>query len=365
MTAPVKEILRRPVPLAADHFTSLTRTPWAGTEIARRYKSGLVPAGTPIGEAWEFSCDPSFPSTLAGQELSLPGLVQADPVGVLSPALAGDRHCNILVKLLNAGDALSLQVHPTDEDPGLGADECGKPESWYILHCEEGAGLYLGFSRSVEPEELRRLLLAEDDRARDVLQFVPVRPGDYFEIAPGIPHGIGPGITLLEPQRIRRGKSGKTYRLWDWGRRYDEDGLPASQGKPRSLHLEESLALIDPRHQWGPDFVDGLRRQPGITHPDAGHTWLAFPENDDYQLHILRWSGPGKDLHLKVDDGYGVLIPLSGNGELQGRAGPGIPVRTGHPLLLPYAAMPMVWTPGNGGEWAVLIPRGAKLSLRA
>ena len=109
-----------------------------------------------------------------------------------------------------------------------------------------------------------------------------------------------------------------------------------------------------------PEIVsDGTRTE----NPDARHTWSAFPSNDDYQLHVVRWSGPGGDLGLKVENGYGVLIPLRGDGKLAGQAGPGTPVLTGHPLLLPYAAMPMVWTPGNAGEWAVLIPRGANLVL--
>ena len=146
--------------------------------------------GSRIGEAWEFSCDPDFPSTLPGHNISLPELVQAMPEAVLSP---GQAHTGveILVKLLNAGDELSLQVHPADDDPNLSDVECGKPESWYILHAEEKAGIYLGFSKPVARDELRAMLLAGDDSARSVLQFVEVEPGDYFEIEPGVPHAIG------------------------------------------------------------------------------------------------------------------------------------------------------------------------------
>ena len=82
-------------------------------------------------------------------------------------------------------------------------------------------GLYIGFDNAISKEKLESLL-RDGDKAKATLKFVEVKAGDYFEIEPGVTHAIGPGVTLLEPQRIIKGQSGKTYRLWDWGRKYDE-----------------------------------------------------------------------------------------------------------------------------------------------
>src|SRR5437588_36186 len=106
-----------PVLLSADRFTSLAKTPWAGLTIGNKFKELCVPKykGQKIGESWEFSCDPSFPSLLPDGKTSLIDFVAAHPEKVLSPGLARrqtEPSCEILVKFLNAAEPLSLQVHP-------------------------------------------------------------------------------------------------------------------------------------------------------------------------------------------------------------------------------------------------------------
>src|SRR4051812_6984639 len=100
MHPPTPEILTRgPVPLAADNFTPLARTPWAGDEIGQRYKARVSGAyGARIGESWEFSCDPAFPSRVRETGETLLSLIEAHPEAVLSRA--GPRACEVLVKLL-------------------------------------------------------------------------------------------------------------------------------------------------------------------------------------------------------------------------------------------------------------------------
>ena len=200
--------LSKPLLLRPDNFLPLARTPWAGSTIAAKYKSDLVPesAGKKIGEAWEFSCDPSFPSKLKDYPVTLSELFLARAPEIFGPANS-DKRCELLVKLINASDPLSVQVHPRDDDPDLKSNECGKPESWYVLDAEPGAGIYLGFSRKMSRDELRQGLLSGN--SRELLQFVAVKPGDYFEIEPGVAHCVGPGVTLLEPQRVVEGLSGK------------------------------------------------------------------------------------------------------------------------------------------------------------
>ena len=121
-------------------------------------------------------------------------------------------------------------------------------------------------------------MLEKDEDLRPVLQFVPVKPGDYFEIQPGVPHAIGPGLVLLEPQRIVFGKSGKTYRFWDWGRRYDEHGrVDQAHGKARPLHVAEALRIINPMKQVGDNFVSALRRQSVLKKPLDGLSCFLYP----------------------------------------------------------------------------------------
>ncbi|WP_159455601.1 type I phosphomannose isomerase catalytic subunit [Pseudobacteriovorax antillogorgiicola] len=338
-----------PVLLSFDQFTPLRRTPWAGTNISKMFKADLVPSAvdTPIGESWEFSCDPAYPSKILSTGQLLADFVREHSDQVLSPKLSASSKgaCEILVKLLNAASPLSLQVHPEDGDPNLGPKECGKPESWLVLHAEPGAGIYVGFSRSLDKDELRKVLL-DGDRAKDVLQFVPVKPGDYFEIKPGVPHAIGPGVTLLEPQRIFPGKSGKTYRMWDWGRKYDNQGRLDPNGEPRPLHVDEALRIIDPENQVGMKFVRSTM--------EAFHTIgldesiiHQYPKNDHYQVHHI-FKEDDEPIRLAVADGYGVFLSCEGRFKLKEAVSVGV----GQPVLLPHQAMPLSM---SGRGQAVLV----------
>lgn len=359
----VHELFHHPIPLTPDRFTPLARTPWAGAVIGEKYKKNLVPgvAGHMIGESWEFSCDPAFPSQVSGLECSLPELVARDPVAVLSPELVrrGVTTCEILLKLINAAEPLSLQVHPDDADPALKPGECGKPESWLVLDREPGAGLYLGFSRAISKDLLRQIL-QDGDKARGVLQFVPVEPGDYFDLSPGVPHAIGAGVTLLEPQRIRAGFSGKTYRLWDWGRRYDAHGRQDPQGQPRELHVEESLRIIDPERQVGPDYLATIRRQPHVKELSPALTAWIYPENSYYQL--VRFKSSGAESHtFSMQSGYGAALVLHGEVQIKGRGGRAVRGQQGQPLLLPFASWPLTLEFKPGADLAIVVPSGAGL----
>ncbi len=351
--------------LSPDRFTPLARTPWAGERIFERYKRHIVTGATSkaIGEAWEVSCDPDFPSHVLGPNQDLLSLIQKDPENLLSPAYLKRKGatCEILVKLLNAASPLSVQVHPTDEDPCLKAHECGKPESWLVLEAESGAGLYLGFSKAIGKGALRKLLEADAD-LRPYLQFVPVKVGDYFEIQPGVPHAIGPGVTLLEPQRVLLGKSGKTYRFWDWGRRYRADGsLDMVAGKPRELHIEEGLRLIEPEQQVGEAFVDALRRKPEIF-TFAGRAEIRrYPANPYYQVLTVKLEA-GCSLSWSIKDGFAALISLSGRFHCVSSDGEKVTYSQGEPGFLPYAAFPLRVEAQEASEWSLIIPTGSQLN---
>ncbi len=359
--------LSQAMKLSPDLFTPLTRTPWAGRLIGPLYKKDILPASVhePVGEAWEVSCDPDFPSQVLGHDVSLLELIQQKPEAMLSPEYVQEHgvNCEILIKLLNADDPLSVQVHPEDNDPNLKAEECGKPESWLVLHAEPGAGLYLGFSRPISTQELGRMLEKDED-LRPILQFVPVKPGDYFEIEPGVPHAIGPGLVLLEPQRILFGKSGKTYRFWDWGRRYDEHGrVDQLKGKSRPLHVTEALRIIKPKEQVGEAFVSTLRRQAMTEKPVEGLQVLTFPANDYYQVIRLNMQ-PRASFLVEIQKGFGTLVSLAGRFICQGLHGHPQRFIGGEPGFIPHQAMPMIMRAEDESSGVLVIPKDAELRLK-
>jgi mannose-6-phosphate isomerase len=201
---------------------------------------------------------PEFPAQLV-DGTPLLEWIQRDPQLTL-----GDEHRHgrsataLLVKLLDTADALSVQIHPSDDYTGLAVGECGKPEAWYIVEREEGAGLYLGFRRGTTEREVRETL-RNGGSLVDLLRFVPVEPGDFFLIDAGTPHAIGAGLVLVEPQHVVPGMRGVTYRYWDWGRRYDPDGLPSPTGQPRELHEDHALAVTRWESVQNDDFVSRIR----------------------------------------------------------------------------------------------------------
>ncbi|MGP1459704.1 MAG: type I phosphomannose isomerase catalytic subunit [Treponema sp.] len=133
----------------------------------------------------------------------------------------------LLVKVIQADERLSVQLHPDDEAAVLlEGDGCrGKTECWYVLDAMEGASLICGLKKDCAQEDLRGAI--RENRLEDYLNAVPVRKGDFVFIPAGAVHAIGGGIRLLEVQQ----SSDITYRLYDWGR-------------PRELHVEKGLSAL-------------------------------------------------------------------------------------------------------------------------
>lgn len=336
-----------PVVLAPDNFTPLSRTPWAGGKIAKTIKKEVVAklAGSvqKIGESWEFSSDSQFMSKIQPSGLSLSEFLQTDIQGILSEKLYHHRgqadYFTLLVKIIEASSPLSFQVHPDDHDPYLAENECGKPESWLVVDVEDGAGIYLGFNPGVTLSQLKDGLITGAD-IRHLMQFVRVKTGDYFDLAPGVPHAIGPGVTLLEPQRILPGLQGKTYRMWDWNRRYNLSGqLDMKNGKPRELHIEQSLRLVCPKAQSGYDYVETLRRIPEVLLLGKKSRWAKYPPNSYYQSHQLEIADTD-NFQLCLENTYVVVVVIQGRlevtwGDLAQEPCRRLVLEQGHTMLVP------------------------------
>ncbi len=333
----------RPWLLRPNNFTSASRTPWGGTRIASHYKPKLnVPPTTIIGESWELSVEPDFPS-LDEHGRPLTELIAEDPVAALG-ARAAKRapSTTLLVKLLDAKEALSVQIHPADDYDGLDPGESGKPECWYVLDRSPGAGLYVGLAPNVDRPTMRRAIERGDDVSA-LLNFVPVEPGDAFRIDPGTPHAIGGGITLLEPQRVLPGMRGVTYRYWDWNRLYDERGRQSPNGKARALHVEHALAVTDFSSPTGSALLAQIRTRAGRTNPEAPATLqtLTFgsPSPGPDEIRMTRLSGSG-ELNLPPASYLRGLTILAGSLRLRGHDFD-LVARTGRSLVLP-AALPEI-----------------------
>lgn len=287
-----------PVLLRADNFTPPSRTPWGGRRLAREYKHAWLDEPTRdlvVGESWEISVEPDFPARLDDGSL-LTDFIAKDPERVL-----GDEHRRgrlgtaLLVKLIDTAEPLSVQIHPSDDYTGLSPGECGKPESWYVVACEPGAGLYLGFRPGTHEQEVRAALQGQGS-LKDLLRFVPVEPGDFFVIDAGTPHAIGEGLTLVEPQHVMPGLRGVTYRYWDWDRRYDPYGRSAPDGSLRPLHVTHALAVTAWDRVQQQDFVALIRRRAGaadVSAPAALTPLAGEGGLSNEWLRVARLAGTG------------------------------------------------------------------------
>ncbi len=215
---------------------------WGGREIEKLYGKKL-PAGKRIGESWEISDRPGDESVILNGEFagkSLRWLMEnhaADLLGDARPA-TGNRF-PLLIKILDARDKLSLQVHPpADRAAQMGGEP--KTEMWFIADAAPDSELYAGLKRGVTRESFEGKI--QTGEVAQCFHRVPVRAGDAMFLPSGRVHAIGRGLVIFEIQQ----NSDTTYRVFDWNR----TGL---DGKPRELHVAQSLASIDFN-----DFEPGL-----------------------------------------------------------------------------------------------------------
>jgi mannose-6-phosphate isomerase len=230
---------------------------WGGSSL--RPLLGLEARAELEGEAWLLSDQGDNASRVVDGPLhgsTLRELMIAHRHALIGDARAPLGRFPLLLKLLDARQPLSVQVHPDDElarrlepsSPGF-----GKTEAWVILKTEPGSLLYAGFREGVQRREFHEALTA--GTLPDVLHaFTPV-PGDCIFLEAGAVHAIGGGLTLFEVQQT----SDITYRLFDWGR------LDTKTGKPRQLHIESALMCANvergPCRPVTPERAPGTNRE--------------------------------------------------------------------------------------------------------
>ena len=205
---------------------------WGGTRLSKEYD--IVSFTDKQAEAWMLSCHDDGENIIASG--SFEGRTLKDVLENEGKCYLGENSKKfdffpILIKLIDAKDNLSVQVHPDDEYALKNENQYGKTEAWYILDCEEGAEIIYGLSRDMTREELKESI--ENDTLLENVNRVKVKKGDLYFIPSGTIHAICKGILLAEVQQ----NSNVTYRVNDYGR--------LQNGKPRELHVEKAVDVIN------------------------------------------------------------------------------------------------------------------------
>ena len=215
---------------------------WGGTRLKTEY--GFDSDKEKLAEAWVLSCHKDGTNTVLNGEFK--GKSLSDVLDIWGKEAIGKNSASfenfpILIKLIDACDKLSVQVHPDDEYALRVEGEYGKTEMWYVVDCKQDAKLLYGFSHEISKEEFAQRI--KNNTLDEVVNYVNVNKGDVFFITAGTLHAIGKGILIAEVQQ----NSNTTYRVSDYGRL-------GADGKPRELHIEKAKEVtltVPPAHPYG------------------------------------------------------------------------------------------------------------------
>lgn len=277
---------------------------WGGNQLAEKF--GYEIPSDKTGECWAVSAHPNGDCTVregeyAGRKLS--ELFKEEPE--LFGSLPLDRF-PLLIKIIDAKADLSIQVHPDDayakvhENGSLGKTEC-----WYILDCPEDATLVVGHNAGSR-EELKEMI--DQKRWSELIREVPVKKGDFIQINPGTVHAIKGGLMILETQQ----NSDITYRVYDYDR--------LSNGKPRELHVQQSIDVITVPAPSAEDSVSHAADLPA-------NTMNELIACDYYKVYKLTVTEP---VSFEQEHPFLIMSVIEGEGLVNGQM-----IRKGDHFILP------------------------------
>ncbi len=279
---------------------------WGGRDF-ELFRDNL-PKGN-IGESWDIACHPHGISIMANGEfkgMSLAELIELKGDEILGTKIQKDWF-PLLIKLIDAKDYLSVQVHPNDEYATRVENEMGKTEIWYVLEAFEDASLVVGTKDNCTVDDFK--LAIKKGTLDEYMNKISVKKGDVYFIQSGLIHAIGPGVIIAEIQQ----NSDTTYRVYDYNR-------------GRELHIAKALDVIDPTLK--SEKIKGI----SISSSGYSKTYLCIDKNFSLELYTVEDSftensdierfyaftcveGSGKILYkdgkedIKIGDS--VLIPAS------------------------------------------------------
>ncbi len=275
---------------------------WGGERLRREF--GKISSADKIAESWELCCRDDGQSVIQNGELAgktFGELIKANgKAAVLGTESARFDDFPIFIKLIDAADDLSVQVHPPDDYALKQEGERGKNELWYVVDADDGAELIFGFKREISREEFAERI--ENGTLLEVTNNVPVKKGDVFFIESGTLHSIGKGILIAEIQQ----NSNTTYRVYDYGR-------VGKDGKPRELHIEKALDVtkrVPPKH---PAAAQGSPKML------AGGILTSLCECEFFTVKKLELDGA---VSLNADKrSFNSLLILDGEAEIKAASG--------------------------------------------
>lgn len=287
---------------------------WGGDKLKNLLNKKDAPEST--GESWEISGVDGDISEVANGFLK--GNSLEELIEIYMGDLVGDAvyekfgtEFPVLIKFIDANDNLSVQVHPDDEYSALHHNKRGKTEMWYIIDSDEGSELISGFSREVDEKIFMEHLNGK--KLRDILNFEPVKPGDVFFLPARRVHAIGKGIVLAEIQQT----SDMTYRIYDWDR-------VGKDGKPRELHLDHSLQVMDYKKR------DDIRTDyKGIL-----NSTVNLADSPYFTTGIIEFDQP-VDKDFNLIDSFVIYICTGGNLLVNYKGGEAVSLQKGESILIP------------------------------
>ncbi len=288
---------------------------WGGRRLVDEYNMDFD--GDILAEAWTLSCHPDGPSLIANGPYAgrtLQEYININGMEVLGTHCRRFRDFPILVKMIDAKDNLSIQVHPSNGFALSKEGQYGKTEMWYVLDAAEGSFIYYGFRQEITKEEFSQRI--RDNTLQEVLNAVEVHKGDAFLIEAGTIHAIGKGVLIAEIQQ----NSNVTYRVYDYGR-------TGKDGRKRDLHIEKALAVTT--------RMPVVEKRDGYPHVADCDYFTVDKLNLDGEL-MYRTQGTVSEtsfLHILIQDGEGII---SNKNEK-------VSYRKGDSLLLP----------AGSGDWQI------------
>ncbi|MCM1310177.1 MAG: class I mannose-6-phosphate isomerase [Bacteroides sp.] len=298
-------------------FTPYLKTViWGGNKIAQ-YK-GLDTDQKNIGESWEVSAIPNHVSVVADGPYK--GKTLTELINLLGAELVGEENFKkygstfpLLIKIIDANENLSVQVHPDDDLALKRHNAPGKTEMWNIIASKPDAKVYVGLSRQITPEEYAQRVA--DNTIMDAVAQYDTAPGDVFFLPAGRIHAIGAGNLLAEIQQT----SDITYRIYDYERR-------DSDGNTRELHTDLAREAIDytvsPTNKINP-------------------TGSLLADCEYFIVHRITEGGALP--HIR--DSFTVVMCLSGEAEI-GYPGGSLTIRQGQTYIFPASMRQLAATPG-------------------
>ena len=276
---------------------------WGGRQLETVFGYD-IPEG-PIGECWAISAHPNGDCQIAegpyaGHTLSWLWAEHRELFGNCE-----GKEFPLLIKILDAKDDLSIQIHPNDEYAAEHENgSLGKTECWFILDCKENATLVVGHNAKSR-EELEQMI--QEGKWKEFIREIPIKPGDFIQIDPGTVHAIKGGTLLLETQQ----SSDITYRVYDYDR--------LSNGKPRQLHITQSIDVIT---------VPAKSAENSVVHTekkdDAIQQLICCPYYTVYRIDVEH------RVETWQDKPFVLMSVVEGEGTLNGT-----PLKNGDHLILP------------------------------